>query len=156
MKSVQINLTEDVLQRYIEKILFEELHNVIHKKGDKWHIKGHHGDWNAEYDSKSDAEKGLKAYFANKHINEGYDPNSDVYKITIQPYIRDFYGCVELNDCDGIEKVEFYNFNIRFKNGDWRIVWDLDLDGDFKSDFEPIIMEKFHQDYPNPMKVLKA
>lgn len=156
MKSTQINLTEDVLQRYIEKVLFEELHNVIHKKGDKWHIKGHHGDWKAEYDSKSDAEKGLKAYFANKNINEGYDPNSDVYKITIQPYIRDFYGCVELNDCDGTEKVEFYNFNIRFKNGDWRIVWDLDLDGDFRSDFEPIIMEKFHLDYPDPFKVLKA
>jgi len=156
MKSVQINLTEDVLQRYIEKVLFEELQNVIHKKGSKWRIRGHHGDWNAEYDSKSDAEKGLKAYFANKNINEGYDPNSDVYKITIQPYIRDFYGCVELNDCDGTEKVEFYNFNIRFKNGDWRIVWDLDLDGDFRSDFEPIIMEKFHQEYPDPMKVLKA
>lgn len=156
MKSVQINLTEDVLQRYIEKVLFEELQNVIHKKGSKWRIRGHHGDWNAEYDSKSDAEKGLKAYFANKNINEGYDPNSDVYKITIQPYIRDFYGCVELNDCDGTEKVEFYNFNIRFKNGDWRIVWDLDLDGDFRSDFEPIIMEKFHQEYPDPFKVLKA
>lgn len=152
MQQDKIKLTEEILM----KMVAEELHNVIHKKGNKWHIRGHHGDWNAEYDSKSDAEKGLKAYFANKHINEEYDPNSGVYKITIQPYIRDFYGCVELNDCDGIEKVEFYNFNIRFKNGDWRIVWDLDLDGDFTSDFEPIIMEKFHQDYPNPMEVLKV
>lgn len=151
MQQNKIKLTEEILMEMVA----EELHNVIHKKGNKWHIRGHHGDWNAEYDSKSDAEKGLKAYFANKHINEEYDPNSDVYKIIIQPYIRDFYGCVELNDCDGTEKVEFYNFNIRFKNGDWRIVWDLDLDGDFRSDFEPIIMEKFHQEYPNPMEVLK-
>lgn len=152
MTGNRINLTENVLKRLIA----EELHNVIHKKGNKWHIRGHHGDWNAEYDSKADAEKGLKAYFANKHINEGYDPNSDVYKITIQPYTRDFYGCVELNNPDNDDDVEFYNFNIRFKNGDWRIVWDLDLDGDFTSDFEPIIMEKFHQDYPDPMEALKA
>lgn len=152
MKTNQINLTEEVLRRYIEKILNEELHNVIHKKGNKWHIKGHHGDWNAEYDTKADAEKGLKAYFANKHVNEEYDTNSNAYKVIIKPYIRDFYGCVELDNCG---KVEFYNFNIRFKNGDWRIVWDLELDGDFRSDFEPIIMEKFQQDYPNPMAVLK-
>ena len=44
----------------------EELHNVIHKSGNKWKIRGHHGDWDATYDSKEDAEKGLRAYFANK------------------------------------------------------------------------------------------
>ena len=57
MTGNRINLTENVLKRLIA----EELHNVIHKKGNKWHIRGHHGDWNAEYDSKADAEKGLKA-----------------------------------------------------------------------------------------------
>ena len=44
----------------------EELHNVIHKSGSKWKIRGHHGDWDATYDSKEDAEKGLRSYFANK------------------------------------------------------------------------------------------
>lgn len=50
-----------------EHIVKEDLHNVIHKVGDKWKIRGHHGDWDATYDSKQDAEDGLKAYFANKN-----------------------------------------------------------------------------------------
>lgn len=52
----------------------EELHDVIHKEGDNWKIRGHKGkgdneadgDWNANYKSKESAEKALKAYFANK------------------------------------------------------------------------------------------
>lgn len=52
----------------------EDLHNVIHKEGDKWKIRGHKGkgdnesdgDWAANYDSKEAAEAALKAYFANK------------------------------------------------------------------------------------------
>lgn len=146
----RIKLTEDVVIRMVA----EELHNVIHKKGYKWHVRGHHGDWNAEYDTKADAEKGLRAYFANKHINEEYDPDSDIYDITIKPYIRDFYGCVELNSLDGTDDVDFYNFNIRLKNGEWKIVWDLEVDPDFKVDFEPKIMEKFRMDFPSPMEAL--
>lgn len=67
MRRDNINLTEEILRG----IVTEELSNVIHKKGNKWHIRGHRGDWNAEYDSKSDAEKGLRAYFARKNINVG-------------------------------------------------------------------------------------
>lgn len=52
--------------KYDQEKLNEELHNVIHKVGNKWHIRGHHGDWNAEYDTKEKAEAALRAYHANK------------------------------------------------------------------------------------------
>lgn len=51
---------------YDKEKLNEDLHNVIHKVGNKWHIRGHHKDWNAEYDTKEDAEAALRAYHANK------------------------------------------------------------------------------------------
>ena len=52
----------------------EELHNVIHKEGDDWKIRGHKGkddnekdgDWKANYKSKASAEAALRGYFAQK------------------------------------------------------------------------------------------
>ena len=47
---------------------YKELHDVIHKVSTgKWHIRGHHGDWKSEYDTKTEAENALKAYYASKH-----------------------------------------------------------------------------------------
>lgn len=52
----------------------EELHDVIHKEGDDWKIRGHKGkgdnekdgDWKANYKSKASAEAALRGYFAQK------------------------------------------------------------------------------------------
>lgn len=42
--------------------------DVIVKVGNKWRVKGRKVKyWNAEYDTKADAEDALKAYWANKH-----------------------------------------------------------------------------------------
>ena len=42
---------------------------VIRKVGSKWRIlkKNRKDYWDAEYDTKSDAEAALRAYWANKH-----------------------------------------------------------------------------------------
>lgn len=156
MAQNRIKLTNEELHKMIAEVLDEELKNVIHKDGDKWKIKGHHGDWNAEYDSKEDAEKGLKAYFANKKINEEIMEDNN-YLITLTPYLRDFYGCVEISDpeSEDEEDVDFYNFNVRPRNGQWRIVWDSPVDDEFRSEYEPLIWKKFHTDYPDPESALK-
>lgn len=62
---------KDISQYILEALeksngVSKELHNVIHKVGNKWHIRGHHGDWNAEYDTKEKAQAALAAYHANK------------------------------------------------------------------------------------------
>lgn len=52
----------------------EELHDVVHKEGDDWKIRGHKGkgdneadgDWKANYKSKASAEAALRGYFAQK------------------------------------------------------------------------------------------
>lgn len=52
----------------------KELHDVVHKEGDDWKIRGHKGkgdneadgDWKANYKSKASAEAALRGYFAQK------------------------------------------------------------------------------------------
>lgn len=54
----------------LEKLMDEEDErtDVIVKVGNKWRIKGKKVRyWDAEYDTKEDAENALKAYWANKH-----------------------------------------------------------------------------------------
>ena len=69
MKRILITESDikNIVKNVINQIITEELHNVIHKVNGKWRIKGHHGYWNAVYDTKEDAEAGLKAYFSRKH-----------------------------------------------------------------------------------------
>lgn len=63
-----------LLKERLKEIIKEELKNVIHKKGDKWKIRGHKGkgdnekdgDWAADYKTKEDAKAALRAYFAHK------------------------------------------------------------------------------------------
>lgn len=70
MAKIVLRLTESELQEAVIK----ELHNVIHKEGGKWKIRGHKGkgtnekdgDWAADYDSKESAEAALRGYFAKK------------------------------------------------------------------------------------------
>lgn len=70
MSKIILRLTESELQTIVK----EELHNVIHKEGGKWKIRGHKGkgtnekdgDWAANYDSKESAEAALRGYFAKK------------------------------------------------------------------------------------------
>ena len=61
---------------YLESLLLNEEDKdskdnkgVIRKVGNKWKIlkKNRKDYWNAEYDTKSDAEAALKAYWANKN-----------------------------------------------------------------------------------------
>ena len=53
----------------LETLLFYEDDSVIKKVGSKWRIlkKDRKHYWDAEYDTKTDAENALKAYWANKH-----------------------------------------------------------------------------------------
>lgn len=57
--------------RYLESLVYNENDedSVIRKVGNKWKIlkKNRKDYWNAEYNTKKDAEAALRAYWANKH-----------------------------------------------------------------------------------------
>ena len=66
------NLLENRIARLESLLLNEEDKDnkgVIRKVGNKWKIlkKNRKDYWDAEYDTKSDAEDALKAYWANKN-----------------------------------------------------------------------------------------
>lgn len=79
-KTVSLNKKDvnEMVETIVSKILSEELHNVVHKEGDVWKIKGHKGkgdnekdgDWQANYKSKASAEAALRGYFAQKEGTE--------------------------------------------------------------------------------------
>lgn len=79
-KTVSLNKKDinEMVETIVSKILSEELHNVVHKEGDVWKIKGHKGkgdnekdgDWKADYKSKESAEAALRGYFAQKEGTE--------------------------------------------------------------------------------------
>jgi hypothetical protein len=55
--------------------------SCIEKHGNKWRVRsGQSGKlWNAEYDSKEDAEAGLRGYFANESIRRIVKPLVEKY-----------------------------------------------------------------------------
>ena len=61
--------------------------SVIRKVGNKWRIlkKDRKHYWNAEYDTKADAEDALKAYWANKHECK----NNHNHKLTLEGFTTD-------------------------------------------------------------------
>ena len=73
MKKSIKQISEKALKRlndYTKSLVGEEKErtDVIVKVGNKWRIKGRKVKyWDAEYDTKADAEAALKAYWANKH-----------------------------------------------------------------------------------------
>lgn len=65
MKGLNSKLNNRLLNKLAEA---KELTDVIVKVGNKWKIKGHKVKyWNADYDTKSDAESALRAYWTSKH-----------------------------------------------------------------------------------------
>lgn len=101
------NLLENRIARLESLIYNEEKENtsVIKKVGNKWKIlkKDRKHYWNAEYDTKADAENALKAYWANKHecknrshsiiIKEGFtsDLGKDLLK-SVQSFLIKIFG----------------------------------------------------------------
>ena len=73
MKKSIKQISEKALKRlndYTKSLVGEEKErtDVIVKVGNKWKIKGKKTKyWDAEYDTKADAEAALRAYWANKH-----------------------------------------------------------------------------------------
>lgn len=58
----------DRKRRYEKDNNDDERKDVIVKVGNKWKIKGKKVKyWNASYDTKTDAQAALRAYWANKH-----------------------------------------------------------------------------------------
>ena len=57
------------LESLARKLYESKDKGVIRKVGNKWKIlkKNRKDYWDAEYDTKADAENALKAYWANKH-----------------------------------------------------------------------------------------
>jgi len=63
----KLGITKESFDYIVEKE-DEERTDVIVKVGNKWRIKGRKVKyWNAEYDTKADAQAALRAYWANKH-----------------------------------------------------------------------------------------
>ena len=58
-----------VVMRVFKRITEKEEKGVIRKVGNKWRIlkKNRKDYWDAEYDTKADAEAALRAYWANKN-----------------------------------------------------------------------------------------
>lgn len=82
------NLLESRIARLESLICNEAKENtdVIVKVGDKWRIKGRKVRyWNAEYDTKADAEDALKAYWANKHECK----NNHNHKLMLEGFTSD-------------------------------------------------------------------
>lgn len=72
------NIVSTILKENFSEGINEELHNVVHKEGDNWKIKGHKGkgdneadgDWKADYKSKESAEAALRGYFTQKESKD--------------------------------------------------------------------------------------
>lgn len=87
----RVNRSESLEKRIarLESLLNEsekERTDVIVKVGNKWRIKGRKVKyWDAEYDTKADAESALKAYWANKHECK----NNRNCKLTLEGFTSD-------------------------------------------------------------------
>lgn len=62
------NMKESLVDKYRNKIFEKEDDGVIRKVGNKWKIlkKNRKDYWDADYDTKADAQAALRAYWANK------------------------------------------------------------------------------------------
>jgi len=128
---VKATLTEGNKKRVYE--------GVIKKVGNKWRIEGKGGKlWKAEYDSKEDAEAGLRGYFAQKNeaviredmgdvtqIYDEYDDFDQEGDLDLSPEIvADLKSQLEANGYKNVD-IEYYQFDA---DGTVSVQFEHDLD----------------------------